>query len=359
MKNLTDNIYNRRRGRGERKFKLWRYAGLILTYKCPAACEFCYYNCSPAQDGLMPIETALACWQSLKVLAGDAAKIHITGGEPFLYFEHLAQILTEAQKLKLGAVDQIETNAYWATDEKIITRRLKRLDELGMYKLKISYDPFHAEYISVEPVKRLAEIAVELLGPGRVLVRWQKYLGRPVEMQGIDPAQRVERYKSALADYPCRFTGRAAKKLAGLCASKTIKQLAAANCKSAFLGAKGVHIDPFGNVFIGTCSGIVIGNTNQTALAEIWQGFHPGQNEIIESLFNRGPVGLTENASKNGYEQSPFYADKCHLCWHVRHFFFGNNLYKMVICPIQCYTEASKAAFGPPLGGPTGTVRNE
>ena len=47
MLDLSDNAYNRSRARNESKFKLWRSAGLLLTYQCNAACEFCYYHCSP------------------------------------------------------------------------------------------------------------------------------------------------------------------------------------------------------------------------------------------------------------------------------------------------------------------------
>ena len=104
----------------------------------------------------IPIDTVVNAWQSLKILAGDSAKIHITGGEPFLYWEHLQEILKEAKKNNLGRVDLIETNGFWATDEKIARQRLRRLDELGMYRFKISTDPFHQEYVDTEPVRRLA-----------------------------------------------------------------------------------------------------------------------------------------------------------------------------------------------------------
>ena len=67
----------------------------------------------------MPVDIAINAWQSLKELAGDNAKIHITGGETFLYWDHLVEILQEAKKSNLGPVDIIETNGFWAVDEKI------------------------------------------------------------------------------------------------------------------------------------------------------------------------------------------------------------------------------------------------
>jgi MoaA/NifB/PqqE/SkfB family radical SAM enzyme len=103
---LSQNIYNKKAERDSPKFKIWRNAGLLLTYKCSAKCEFCYYNCSPQQDGLMPVEMAINAWQSLKEL-DESAKIHITGGEPFLYWDRLVGILREAKKQNLVPCDMV------------------------------------------------------------------------------------------------------------------------------------------------------------------------------------------------------------------------------------------------------------
>ena len=339
MLELTDNLYNQKTAKDEPKFKLWRSAGLLLTYKCNAACEFCYYNCSPQQNGLMTVDTAISVWQSLKKIAGEAAKIHITGGEPFLYWERLLEILTEAKKQNLGTVDMIETNGFWATDDNTIRQRLKILDELGMHRLKISCDPFHQEYVDIEPVRRLAKLAVEMLGAERVLVRWQKYLENSVEMKNVSAEQRDKNYISALKDYPCRFTGKAGGRLAELVATEPLENIAGKNCKSGFLDAKGVHIDPYGNVFSGTCSGIIIANVNETPLESIWKEFHPAKSELIETLFNAGPAGLLKKAVEKGYKPLSLYAGKCHLCTSIRQFFFDNDIDTLTVGPAECYNQ--------------------
>jgi len=335
--NLSQNIYNQTIGVTEPKFKIWRNAGLLLTYKCNASCEFCYYNCSPEQDGLMPVEMAISAWQSLKELAGDNAKIHITGGEPFLYWDRLVEILREAKQNKLTPADMIETNGFWANDEEIIKDRLKTLDELGVNRLKISCDPFHQEYVDIETVRRLAKTAKELLEPNRVMVRWEKYLENPVDMKDAITAERDKHYIETLKDYPCRFTGRAAGHLAELTAKETIEEISKSNCIDAFLGAKGVHIDPYGNVFSGTCSGIIIGNVSRMPLAEIWRNWRPGNDKVIETLFNSGPAGLLNEAVKIGYKPAKFYAGKCHLCDDIRSFLFRQGLCHQSLGPAECY----------------------
>jgi MoaA/NifB/PqqE/SkfB family radical SAM enzyme len=371
MIELSENIYNSQTTRSEPKFKLWRSAGLLLTYKCNCSCEFCYYNCSPDKGGLMPVDTAVNAWQSLKILVGDNAKIHITGGEPFLYWEHLLKILEQGQKQDFGKVDLIETNGFWATSEKIVRQRLKKLEQLGMNRFKISTDPFHQQYVDIEPVRRLADIAVEMLGSKRVLVRWRKYLDNPTDMKNLTQAELEQQYINAIKDYPCRFTGRAAGKLAELVAGRmyitqrlcgSLKAtgfgdgqpsrnhpqalLEAAtrrrdNCKSDFFGAKGVHIDPFGNVFSGTCSGIIVGNVNQTPLEDIWKQFDPHSAGLIGTLFEKGSSGLLAKAEKLGYKCRKNYADKCHLCTSIRQFFCDNGLEKPIFGPTECYSDVS------------------
>ncbi|MCX5646451.1 MAG: radical SAM protein [Phycisphaerae bacterium] len=370
MLDLSENSYNRGLARDEPKFKLWRSAGLMLSYQCNAACEFCYYHCSPRKGGLMPVETCMAAWRSLKILAGDEAKIHLTGGEPFLYWDHLVEILREGTAQNLGPVDLVETNGFWATDGRLIAERLETLVGLGVQRLKISIDPFHQEYVDIEPARRLAAVAKEKLGSDRVLVRWEEYLrgegvppsSSPREatadgwnaaegsscagVQGQDglatdkgetPSLRDRMYVQTYRDYPFRFNGRAAGHLAGLLASKPAAAFGHVNCMAAFLGAKGVHVDPYGNVFSGTCSGIVLGNIHQTPLEEIWRAFHPAQIELIGTLCERGPCGLLEKAKALGYEELPAYGDKCHLCTDVRQFLFERHIEPAVIGPADCY----------------------
>jgi hypothetical protein len=290
----------------------------------------------------MPVDTAISAWQSLKTLAGDAAKIHITGGEPFLYWDHLKEILQQAKKHNLGEADMIETNGFWACDEGLIKERLTTLDQLGMHRLKISTDPFHQEYIDIEPVRLLADIASDILGLARVLVRWRKYLENPVKMNGLSNEELKQQYIGAIRDYPCRFTGRAGRKLAELAAREPVEALAPVNCKSTFLGAKGIHIDPYGNVFSGTCSGIIVGSVTAQPLDEIWQNWRPANDKVIDLLFQFGPVGLLDEVVELGYKPTERYAGKCHLCTSIRQFFFEKGLHASIIGPAECYLSAKQ-----------------
>ena len=338
MLKLTDNAYNQAVSPDMPKLKLWTSLGLMLTYKCPAECAFCYYKCGPDKNGLMSLETALNAWQGLKALAGDSSKIHITGGEPFLYWESLAGLLENAAKLGLGNVDMIETNGFWADKKADVVDKLKFLDTHNVKKLKISYDPFHAEFVEYQKVKLLAETAAEVLGTERVLVRWQEYLQKDLSVKELPEDAKTAVFTNSIKDHPCRFTGRAADKLTQLFADKEVKEISEQTCQNSFLTAKGIHIDPYGNIFSGVCSGIIIGNINEKPLDEIWRDFNPTKKNFLSVLFNKGPAGLLEEAIKHGYKKSRLYAGKCHLCTALRQFFFDKGLDRLIIGPKECYT---------------------
>ncbi len=335
---LNDNVYNKTTAPNESKLKLWTSMGLLLTYQCPAKCEFCYYNCGPDKSGLMSVETAIAAWQGLIRIAGKQAKVHITGGEPFLFWEHLGKLLSTANKLSLGQIDTIETNGYWAVNKTEIIERLNFLNP-NIHKLKISYDPFHAEFVDYDKVKLLYETACEVLGDDRVLFRWQLYLKNPPEMNGLSEDRKLSLFSESYKQYPFRFTGRAAGRLAQVLADKEVEKISAENCKKAFLDSKSIHIDPYGNVFNGVCSGIIIGNINDKPLDEIWQTFNPAEGEFLSVLFNNGPAGLfQQEAAKSGYEKRRLYGGKCHLCTDLRQFFFDKGQLRQIISPTDCYT---------------------
>ena len=337
MLELQDNLFNTRRSRSQSKLKLWRYAGLMLTYRCSAACRFCYYYCSPQASGLMSVDTAIQSWEGLVRIAGEYAKVHITGGEPFLYFDRMAQILKQAPRLGLTPLDSIETNAgVWSSDSEL-RDQLRFLDDCGLDRLKVSWDAFHEEFIEIDKVRRFIHIARDILGDHRVLIRWEKHLDQPtgIRQQGSDDKKTT--LLAALDADSCRFTGRAAEALAPLVASYPAGDFQGRHCQKALLGSKGVHIDPYGNVFNGQCSGMVVGNVNQTPLDVLWRTFEPDRADFWKILYEKGPFGLLGPAEKEGFHPQSKYASKCHLCTDIRRFFFDKENYSTIISPHDCY----------------------
>lgn len=285
----------------------------------------------------MPVETAIGAWEGLVRIAGDAARVHITGGEPFLYFDRLVEIMQQARQLGLTPVETIETNAGWPGSQAEIAEKLRQLDELGMDRLKISWDAFHEEFIDIESVRRLISIAREILGPDRVLVRWEKHLDHPTGIRNMDDSDRQTVLKEALHSDPCRLTGRAADELAVLSEQHPVENFVSKNCQTALLGSKGVHVDPDGHVFNGQCSGMMVGNVNQTPLDEIWKSFDPEKGDFWQILYENGPIGLLDHPNAGDYPKQDRYSSKCHLCTDIRRFFFDNGRFSQIIGPDNCY----------------------
>ncbi len=337
MCKLDSNLFNQRQLRHQPKLKQWRYAGLMLTYRCSAACRFCYYYCCPQASGLMSVNTAVTVWEGLERIAGQDAKVHITGGEPFLYFDRIVEILRQAHHLGLTPIDCIETNADWGTHSGKMVEKLQLLNSLKLNRLKISWDPFHEEFISIDNVRHLLSTARSVLGTDRVLIRWEKHLENPSGIQHKSRAKKHRILQNTLISDPCRFTGRAAEELASLAAGHPIKHFQGKTCQNALLSAKGVHIDPYGNVFNGQCSGMVIGNITETPLDILWQKFEPDKHDFWKILYHDGPYGFIKQACQLGYMPLDRYASKCHLCTDIRRFFFDKSLYPSIISPKDCY----------------------
>lgn len=336
MTGLQDNVYNRSVRRDQPQMKLWRSAGILLTYRCNCRCAFCYYNCGPDKGGLIPVDLVLSVWQSLRDLAGDRARIHLTGGEPFLVWERLLEILQAGLAARLGPVDMIETNGFWADNEPDVAERLHLLSDLGMQRLKVSCDPFHQQFVDIERVRLLVRVARQCLGPDRVLVRWQEELdSNPLPAPGSEAYSRAYLNQSA-AQHPCRFAGRAAEVLTDQPTTQSLAQLQGATCSRSFLGAKGVHIDPFGNVFSGTCSGIIVGNVTHTSLCRLWCDFNPLTAPVIKSLCSEGPVGLRKLAQRPLATHG--WVSKCHLCTTLRRDLWSQGQHRDILGPSACYS---------------------
>ena len=346
---LKDNVINRILGPEQPKFRIWSSAGLMLTYWCPSRCACCYVFAGPdagREETEMSVELAIACWRGVRELAGQRGKVHITGGEPFGNYERLKRILQAACEERLGGLEKIETNAYWCTDDKLVRRRLAELKEIGLTRLQVSTDVYHQEYIPLERVERVVRIAHEVLGETGIQVRWRDFPAEPVLVANMSGSQREAAFSAALAKRRERLLGRAADELVNLFPLRSYKKNAEYNnCYKALLGARHVHIDGSGNIFCGTCIGIVAGRIDlkkRVSLTEIWRGFDYRENPIFSVLAEQGPVGLLEQAVKLGYQVRAGYADKCHLCYDIRRFLFTKGVHREILTPGVCYGENDK-----------------
>ncbi len=324
----------------------WTFAGIMLSYWCNARCEFCYVSCGPDASHWAEPRDAVRWWRELADLArghGKRLKVHLTGGEPFGNWPVLLETarLAHAEGLTAGgAFQKVETNAFWADGEDIVRERVGQLDRLGMRKLAISADPFHQRFIPPERVRTCVETARKVLGEDRVQVRWLDWYEQMRDTRDLNRQQWAAIVRDALARHPERLVGRAGRRVAPLLEGEPAEAFAGQTCQRGILGAKHVHIDPCGNVFPGTCAGVILGNAQYRPISAIWSDVTEryAGNPVLAALIAGGPHALSRCAEAGGFQLHPAgYATKCHLCSHVRRFRFERGEFPATIGPGQCY----------------------
>ena len=319
--------------------KYWSFAGLMLTDWCNASCASCYLSCAPDGRAEMSVEFALELWRQLIEASPHGCRVHLTGGEPFGRWKRLIELCRRARDEGLGPLEKIETNAFWATNERIARERIGALDAAGMQKLSISADPYHQQFVPLERCRLAARVSEELLGRARVQVRWRDWLAEGFDTDAL-PAERRESvfalYAAAGRD---RLNGRAVKALGRHLPVKPLSELDDSPCREALLRSRHVHVDPTGRVMAGTCAGIVFGTAGSERIAQIWARLTAdhGDRPIVAPLAARGPVGLLAAARAEGFCPRETYAGKCQLCWDIRRHWARRGQFQDALAPATAY----------------------
>ena len=325
--------------------KYWSFAGLMITYWCNAQCASCYLNCSPRRRGDdMTIEQTLALWEGLISACPHGCRIHLTGGEPFGDWPKLIEICRRAKTAGLGPLQKVETNAFWATDAKVVREHVAALDAAGMGKLSISADPYHQQFVPIERCRLAAAVAEEMLGADRVQVRWRDWLADGFDTDELSEADRLEAFARYASGGRDRLAGRAADVLADASwpgiVRKSCRQLADTNCHEAVLRSRHVHVDPDGLVMPGTCAGLILGRAGSAGdVAAIWRRLADdyASRPVVGMLARGGPAALAALAGEAGFVPRTGYISKCQLCWDVRRYLAGRAMYEAELGPTWMY----------------------
>lgn len=127
--------------------------------KCSAACSMCCFESTPACSETLDRNRILAYIQEASQIE-EIKTISFTGGEPFLTFQDLAQ-LVKAAKTAGKRVTTI-TNGYWATTYEKAYDKLTILKKAGLDHLSLSHDSYHREYVKTEYVRNILKAAVQV-----------------------------------------------------------------------------------------------------------------------------------------------------------------------------------------------------
>ena len=299
-----------------------RHGGIIANYQCTAACRHCLYACSPERTGgYVSKETAEEICVMLR--EGGCRSVHIGGGEPFLDFDGLTEFVQTVSKAGI-TVEYIETNAYWATDERQIENRLRVLARAGADTLCISIDPFHAEYVPVKRPLFLAEIC-RRFGFGYFL--WQdRFLpvlsrvdsGKTHSRAELERLISLDYILETARSYGVNMGGRAVNIEAEYAAPKPVASVADSKPCDGLLSGGHFHVDLYGRYIPPGCTGIAI------PLNEAVSGIPDGKYPAFEALLSGGTAGLLQYAQALGFDADNEYPSGCALCFHIRRWLCEN-----------------------------------
>ena len=305
------------------------HGGIMVNYKCNAACRHCLYSCSPTRgDGYVDENTAKEICVLLR--KGGCASVHIGGGEPFLDFDGLLMVIRKLKEADI-TLDYIETNAQWVVEAQTLKEARRKLECLlaeGAGTLCISIDPYHAEYVPYSAPLALADLCEKT---GMDYFLWKREFLRALSR--IDPQKthsRTEMEKAFSRDYihntaklyGIGYGGRALnieREFGDLSPTESFAG-ESAPCRN-LLSTGHFHVDMFGYFIPPRCTGI------RVPLSEAVDGIPEGKYPAFEALYSGGVSSLLDLARGHGFSPNQEgYPSKCNLCFYLRHFLCEKGL---------------------------------
>ncbi len=244
--------------------------------------------------------------------------LHFTGGEPFMNFDLLLELVKMAHELSIPSTF-VETNCYWCENDETTKGRFVELRDEGLNGVLISVNPFILEY--VPPVR--TERAIRLAGNvfGRNTMVYQEFVSQQFRHFKIKERLPFEEYLQktslqSLSHMELLPIGRVPYRLGYLFQKYPPRQFFGESCSEELRRNWHVHIDNYGNYITGYCGGISLGDARD--LDSILQGIDLDDRPIIDALVT-DLKGLYELGKQFSYSEcAEGYISKCHLCVDIR-----------------------------------------
>ena len=134
------------------------FSGLVIenTNQCNASCDHCYQCAGPHgpknhKAAHLDLDSMLRCIREASKLTCIGSRLHVAGGEAFLYAEECFSLFEEAKRCGIQEIGAT-TNAFWAKDRKKAQSICGKMKDAGVSTLEISCDYWHHQYIPQEAV---------------------------------------------------------------------------------------------------------------------------------------------------------------------------------------------------------------
>ena len=325
--------------------------GLMLSYKCSAACRHCMYLCSPkwSADWISDEDLERGLTQLAPRIQGSPwgadtislnHGLHFSGGEPFLNFDLLLRATAGAEALGIPSTF-VETNCSWCSSDETAREKLELLKQAGLKGILISVNPFYAEYVPFERTERCIRISREVFDANVVVYQIAYY--RRFKHLGITGRMPLEDYvaltkgERLTEQVELFLMGRATRRLREFYPTYPARTFFHQPCRPPFLRNWHNHFDNYGNFMPGYCGGISLGHWSDLD-ALVQEGIDLDELPVLRFLIAEDMQGLLHFTEDFGYRASrEGYLSKCDLCLDLRRHLVSNEDFAE-LSPKEFYT---------------------
>ncbi len=297
----------------------YKTLGFSLHRKCNASCQMCCFECNPESQESLDIMSVKKYIEESKYIE-DIKTISFTGGEPFLDFEKLYNLVAYSKKCNKQAA--CITNAYWAKDYNTAYKLLSKLKEAGLTKLNISHDAYHKKFVKESYVKNALYALRDLNIPvtlGMIRIK-DENVGQTINDLGD------ALYSANIQIFPCYPSGGALKHIKYNQFDRTLKPH---DLRCIYDGNMVVLYD--GTIY-PCCSqvvvetGLSIGNFNDISLVDALKKI---RNNALLHLLRTQKLDLFINYAKENMNIviPPLVTHPCEICGYL---FRKENLEKLL-----------------------------
>ncbi len=294
--------------------------GFIVTYACSAACGHCLYRSSGRRDKAYATPAAAtAVFHTARRLG--CRSMHVGGGEPFLRPDALLAVL-DAARAEDVAIEYVETNSSWFTDEAAAMPLLRELRQRGCNRLLVSMDPFHNGFV---PFRKVKGVMAACKRAGVEVFPWQMEFYD--EVNGLDDSRTHDLAEYTAAYGPDYVPGllRRYRLTPGGRMLDTFRPFLAKRPAAAVLAAAPdacpnlaeahhFHLDLAGHYVPPGCIGLAV------ALDDLGAPLTPERYPTYTLLHRNGLRGLHSLAAAQGFvpARPDGYVSHCELCAEIR-----------------------------------------
>lgn len=288
---------------------------LLLTENCNAQCVICCDSRGVVRGDTMTIE-------NLELLLGEISRceqikyIGVTGGEPMLYPNLVEKVIHYDYSRKMNV--SLKTNGFWGNDSRKAEAFIAKASG-ALTTISLSFDDFHREFIDIECVKTIIDLANEYRINTEVTGCFLAKGTTPGDILN-DLGQHA--YKTKFVYQPVIRTGSAKDKFT----NGDFLELVDAKgheIKCQALLFTQLLINPRFDVF-PCCSQVIentilsFGNLKNQSLTEIIDAIM--YNRIMHSLFTKGFKPFLDNLECHKIDYPQMLTSPCEMC----EFLFSN-----------------------------------